>query len=145
MKTLWAEMEEGGLALEGARSQSRHDLRLTLYLSPSLLMFIRVSPVNLKFGVKSICTINTVLGTCTFLSLIFLTTLLVWTWKQATPHTELSILEIRHTVKIRGKALNPSPQLRKAPAYSDQCLNTKSEKSGKSWVFQKGGCGNRHH
>lgn len=68
---------------------------------------------------------------------IFLIALLIQAWLQAIPHTELSIEEIKHTVEHGGTALNPSPELRKAPPHHDQCLKTKSEKSGK-WGFSRG-------
>lgn len=45
-KALGCDGERAGF---GERPWSRHDLRLTLYLSPSLFIFTRVSPVILNF------------------------------------------------------------------------------------------------
>lgn len=61
-------MMGGGLALETDRLRSRHDLRPTLkFIWASIyLFFIRVSQVTLKFKVRSIYTVNTVLDAYIF-------------------------------------------------------------------------------
>lgn len=134
---------DGGRALEWDRPWSRHDLRWTLYLSPSLLIFIRVSQVILIFGVKTICTVNMVLDAYPLPSHI--SNYLINTGMITGNSTYWTkCLGDKIHCQTWRESTEPIPTAKKSTSPPWSVSQNKIWKIRKARVFQKADCGNMH-